>query len=145
MGDSTGKKILRGWLVFNGLFIDVIALFLLPVFFPAIAETIPWPNMETIFSGVNGEGVAIVMDSFETRMIANSFLFHGIVRASLGFFGGSTLGWLTAASYLCEAALFAVEFPHNTVSDPAPLVVCPVLAFFCWYCFVSAADKPKVV
>ena len=39
---GAGTNVLRGFLVFNGAFIDIFALFLLPIFAPAIAETFPW-------------------------------------------------------------------------------------------------------
>ena len=51
---GTGTAVLRGWLVFNGVHIDVIALFLIPVFAPALAETLPWPNYKDIFGAVGG-------------------------------------------------------------------------------------------
>jgi hypothetical protein len=138
---GTGTTVLRGFLVLNGLYIDIIALFLLPVFAPAVAETWPWPNYKDVFGTAAAGGGAIVIQSFATRQIANSFLFHGIVRTAAGIWAGTTLGWIAVASYLCELANFAAEIPHGTVTDPAGLVLTPVLAFLCYTCLVCA-DAP---
>ena len=139
---GTGTTIFRGWLVLNGLYIDVVSLFLIPVFAPAVAETWPWPNLKDVFGAVEGDTAPLNLDSFATRQIANAFLFHGIVRTAAGVIkpGNVTLGWLAAASYLVEFANFAVEFPHKTVTDPIGLVLCPILVYLCYVCLVCAAD-----
>ena len=140
---GTGTTVFRGWLVLNGLYIDIISLFIIPVFFPAIAETWVWPNLKDIFGTAGAGGTAIAIESLATRQIANSFLFHGIVRAAAGIVapGNVTLGWLAAASYLCECANFAAELPFKTVTDPIGLVLTPVFAYFCYACLVCA-DTP---
>lgn len=146
---GTGTTVLRGWLVLNGLYIDIIALYLLPVFFGIDA---PWPAYKDIFGTAGAAGAPLATTDFATRQIANSFLFHGIVRAAAGIWGASTaapaLGWVAVASYLCEAANFGAELPHGTVTDPAGLALCPVLAYCCYACLVcgggaAAADGKK--
>ena len=137
---GTGTTILRGWLVLNGLYIDIVSLFLIPVFAPAVAETWPWPNLKDCFGAAGVGGTPLALDSFATRQIANSFLFHGIVRLSAGIVtpGNATMGWLAAVSYLIEFANFAAEVPFKTVTDPIGLVLCPVFAYLCYACLVCA-------
>ena len=140
---GTGTQVFRGWLILNGLYIDIICLFVIPIFAPAMAETWPWPNVKDIFGAAGAGGTALAIESFATRQIANSFLFHGIVRLTAGIIapGNVTLGWLAVASYLCEFMNFAVEQPLKTVTDPAGLVLTPILAYFSYACLVCA-DVP---
>jgi len=136
---GAGTNVLRGFLVFNGAFIDIFALFLLPIFAPAIAETFPWPNMKDVFSNV--DGAPLVIESFAARMIAQNFFYHGIVRASAGLWPDRTLGWLVIASYFAEVVLMGYEIGvTGTITDPAALVLCPLLMYFCYACIVCADD-----
>ena len=139
---ANGTTILRGWLVLNGLYIDIVSLYLLPVFAPAVAATWPWPNLGEVFGGAGADGAALSPDSFAARQIASAFLFHGIVRTAAGLVapgsGSKALGWLAVASYLVELANFAVEVPRGTATDPLGLVLCPVFAYLCYACLVCA-------
>lgn len=139
---ANGTTILRGWLVLNGLYIDIVSLYLLPVFAPAVAAAWPWPNLGAVFGGAGADGAALSPESFAARQIASAFLFHGIVRTAAGLVapgsGSKALGWLAVASYLVEFANFAVEVPRGTATDPAGLVLCPVLAYLCYACLVCA-------
>ena len=147
---GTGTTVLRGFLVFGGLYVDIIALYLLPVFFDINA---PWPVYKDIFGTAGAAGAPLALGDFATRQIANSFLFHGIVRAAAGIWGASSaapaLGWVAVASFLCEAANFGAELPYGTVTDPAGLVLCPVIAYCCYACLVcgggggAAADGKR--
>ena len=137
---GTGTTVFRGWLVLNGLYIDIVSLYLIPVFAPVVAETWPWPNLKDVFGAAGADGTALTLDSFATRQIANCFLFHGIVRLAAGIVtpGNATLGWLAAVSYCVEFANFAVEVPLKTATDPIGLVLCPILAYLCYACLVCA-------
>jgi hypothetical protein len=126
---SMSVQLLRLWLVFNGVWIDLLALGAIPILAPDRAAAIPFTNYEALFPG-------LPVDSFATRALSYGMLFHGIVRAAAGILGPSnpTLGCLAAVSYMIEFFMLSTEFlVHNTFHDLALAAGCPVLAALCVY------------
>lgn len=135
----------RGWLLFNGLYVDVFGAFLLPMFFPSVAETWPFPNIPEMLAPLPIH-TGLTSTSFGIRALCWCFLLHGILRAAAGYTADATLAKLAALSYIVEAAYFASEvFVYNAVGDggKAACALCPVLAFFCLTLFGQPAAPKK--
>ena len=122
---------MRGWLVFHGVYIDLVALVVVPLFVPAVAERLPFPNLQLMFGAAGEDGDPLAVDSFAARQICFSFFFHGIVRAAAGIAPDAPVAWLAACSYFVESCMFAFEHVKGTATDPGALVICPLLAYFC--------------
>jgi hypothetical protein len=134
---GVGVTLLRLWLVFNGVWIDLLALGLLPILAPDVAASIPFPNFKDLFPG-------IAIDSFSTRAVAYGFLLHGVIRTAAGILGSSspTMGCLAAVSYMVEFYMLSTEFlVHGTLADPSLIAGVPVLAALCAYCLCFGKAK----